>query len=467
LAGFGALAFLCKENGILIFAYAAVLNVTLLRGQLATYTPANRRLLLVGVASPLIALAIAALVGLHSIEAVYRVRDFTMGERLLTEPRILLDYLQRILLPRAGGLSVFHDDYPVSRGWLQPPATALAIAVIAAALASAWALRRRAPVFAFAVLWFFAGHLLESTVIALELYFEHRNYLPMVGPLFALAYTAATMRAPWQALARGLLAIWIVAFTGLTWMNAGIWGDRGLLANVWLAERPHSLRAIQMVASCQHDSGDDAAAARTLDAGIASLPEGEELVFQRALLDCFNGGIGPQRWSELESAADKTPFPGVIPEVVASLVQQSLGPRCEGTLDRQALRDLVARIMRNPAISHDPPSMSFLHYELSKLALQERRLDLLMFHLDESYRYRPSPWVPREQAIYLLSAGLPEQALQYLDRSDRTPQPWIKSLLRDMPARNASLRLETERMLEHARSQEVRSATLAAPAAPP
>ena len=39
---------------------------------------------------------------------------------------------------------------------------------------------------AFAVLFFLAGHILESSIFPLELIFEHRNYLPSFGPWFAL-----------------------------------------------------------------------------------------------------------------------------------------------------------------------------------------------------------------------------------------------------------------------------------------
>jgi hypothetical protein len=108
----------------------------------------------------------------------------------------------------------------------------------------------------------------------------------------------------------------------------------------------------------------------------------------------------------------------------------------------------MTQLMRNPAIASDPDAMGFLHYELSKLALHDHDLDRLMFHLDESYRYRPSPFVPREQAIYLLSAGLPMEALNYLDLSDSTQQALIKKLLLDMPARNKSLRRNARDMIE-------------------
>lgn len=457
LSTFGVLAFLCKENGLLIFAYATALNVTVLRVQLRNYAPISRRVLIVGTAAPLVAFAITVLVKFDAINAVYGIRDFDMGERLLTEARVVVDYLRLIYLPRIGGLSVFHDDYVVSRSLLHPPSTLLAVLGITFLLITALALRRRSPVYSFAVLWFFAGHLLESTVVALELYFEHRNYMPMVGPLFALGWLLFSVQPPWRGIARAFLIAWIAVCALLSWMNAGVWGDRSLLAAVWWAENPRSMRAVQMVASDHAERGDYVAARRTLDTGITNLPEAKELVFQRALLDCFYVGISPAIWEQLSAAARTAARAGAIPQVIARLLEQSLGSRCHGTLDPVLLNGLVIELMKNQSIASDKDAMGFLHYELVRPALADRDLNRVMYHLDEAYRYRQSPLVPREQAIYLLSAGLPQDALHYLDRSESTPQPIIKRLLLDMPTRNKRLRQSARKMIEiQSKAPEVR-----------
>ena len=51
-------------------------------------------------------------------------------------------------------------------------------------IGSAWRLQRY--VAGFGIGLFLAGHLLESTVLPLELMFEHRNHLPALGPLLVL-----------------------------------------------------------------------------------------------------------------------------------------------------------------------------------------------------------------------------------------------------------------------------------------
>ena len=439
LGAFGAIAFLCKENGVLIFAYATALNLTLMAPRLHGLQPVNRQLLLWGAAFPLLLLAVMALVYREGVLLAYQGRDFTLGERLLTESRILFDYLQDIVLPRIDGRGIFHDDYRVSRSIVDPVSTLFAVAGLVALVASAVLMRRRAPLYAFAVLWFLAGHLIESTVVALELYFEHRNYMPMVGPLFLLASSLCLATGRLRKPALLILATWLCTAALLTVYNAGIWGDRGKLALVWAQQSPYSVRAIQTLSAYYADSGDVERARRTLAAGTRRLPDRPGLRMQGVLLDCIDRGITHRQWRQLIDVARVERYDRGVPDIVSALVTQLSDGRCHGSLTNDAVRLLATTLLANKAYSDDT-SRGYLHYELSRLALLEHDLDELMRQMDLSNRYRPDPLVSREQAIYLLSAGLPDEALEYLDRSDRTPLPWFKARVLDVKARNASLR---------------------------
>lgn len=439
LAGFGLLAVLSKENGVLVFAYATALNLTLLRPQIAELPPLARRILVWGAAAPMLILALLATINIQTIAAGFGVRDFTLGERLLTESRIVVEYLRQILLPRIGGQGLFHDDYPISHGLFDPFTTILAILLLTALAVSAWRFRTKAPIFAFAVFWFMSGHLIESTIVPLELYFEHRNYLAMLGPL--LAVTVGVMTAPlaYRRLAWTALLLWLGMAAALSAYNATIWGHRGKLAEVWLQENPGSVRSIQFMASYQFDQGQSDAAKQTLKKGLELRPEAGELAFQMALADCFTSGLARDRLASMQSQAGSVHFARVIPDLVANLRKQAMGDQCRGTFTPQDFVRLVNTLLHNPAYARDS-AQGFLHYELGKLAAHEMDLDRLMYHFDKSHAHRPNPYVLREQAIHLLTAGLPDDALRYLDMSDSTPQPVLKRWLVDMPAFNAPLR---------------------------
>ena len=290
------------------------------------------------------------------------------------------------------------------------------------------------------------GHLLESTVIALELYFEHRNYVPMIGPLFAVTYWLSGITVRYRTVAVAALAVWLGLAAGLTYFNAGIWGDRGRLALTWLKESPNSVRAAQMAASYYNDLGNQQEARRILDDGYARLPHHPGLRFQRVLLDCFERGVAADDWKGLLRLAETVHNSRTIPDLVSVCRRQALEGRCHGTLSIDDVRALIAALLKNPAYARPQDMLGMLHYELSTFELSERDLDGLIHELDLAHEHRANPMVLREAAIHLLRAGLPDTALEYLDRSDRTPMPWIKSALLDIRTLNMPLRRSVEQM---------------------
>ncbi|MEW6219641.1 MAG: hypothetical protein AB1634_08940, partial [Thermodesulfobacteriota bacterium] len=110
----------------------------------------------------------------------YALRHFTMAERLFTELRVVVLYLSLLALPLPGRMNLDHD-IEVSRSLLQPPTTLAALVVLVALAASAWRLRRQMPVASFGIAWLFLNLIIESSVLPLELAFEHRLYLPSAG----------------------------------------------------------------------------------------------------------------------------------------------------------------------------------------------------------------------------------------------------------------------------------------------
>jgi protein O-mannosyl-transferase len=114
---------------------------------------------------------------INNILSGYENRTFTLTERVLTQPRIVLFYLSQIFYPIADRLSLDHDIV-VSTGLFSPWTTFAAIFLNLGLISIAiWQIPKR-PLLAFAILFFFINHIIESSVLALELIFEHRNYLP-------------------------------------------------------------------------------------------------------------------------------------------------------------------------------------------------------------------------------------------------------------------------------------------------
>ena len=178
---------------------------------------------------------------LHGVSSY---RNFTIAQRLLTEPRVLVEYIHWTLLPSLNSLTFYHDDLTASEGLLAPPTTLLAILVLLVLLGVAIRVRKTRPLFCLGILWFFAGHSMTATIVPLELVFEHRNYFPSAGLLLAAASLLALepgMRLPVAktVIVSGFIALF--AFT--TFLRAQEWSDPIGLAYSEALKRPDSPRA--------------------------------------------------------------------------------------------------------------------------------------------------------------------------------------------------------------------------------
>lgn len=107
----------------------------------------------------------------------YEQRGFTLVERLLTEPRIIIYYITLLLYPMPDRLCIMHD-ISVSHSLINPPTTIIAFFTILIILILAIMKSKKWPFVSYCIIFFFLNHIIESTIFALELIFEHRNYIP-------------------------------------------------------------------------------------------------------------------------------------------------------------------------------------------------------------------------------------------------------------------------------------------------
>jgi len=231
---------LAKETALLLPLFVLLIEWLALGG-LRAIPPMWRR---PGMAITVLVGTAALALNWQFVASTYQHRDFTVGERLLTEARVLWMYVGQMLLPWPALFSLHHDDIAISRGLFAPPQTLLAIAGWLFATGLAIQQRGNRPWLSFAVFWFLAGHALESSLLGLELAYEHRNYLPGIGVFLGLSACllpkaeARTGRLPRQALAWGFVALCALA-TGL---RAAQWGNELVRTQAESAAHPDSAR---------------------------------------------------------------------------------------------------------------------------------------------------------------------------------------------------------------------------------
>lgn len=301
LLGGTALALLCKESGVLLPLYAWLLELCLPALRNAPDKRRVRWLFAAVLWLPCIA-GLAWLAPYVLRPASFANRDFTLPERLLTEPRVLFDYLQWIVFPRLGEFGLYHDDYVVSRGWLSPPTTVLAVIGIALLAGFAWWLRDKRPIAALGVLWFLAAQALTATVIPLELMYEHRNYFASLGVCLVLADLLVLLPASGFARRIGALlaACALLYYGAITHLRAREWSEPLRFARTEAAKHPNSPRATYAYGRMLVIASDYKPDSPYLKPGIATLEQASRLP---------KSGVLPYSALLLSAAHTETPVP--------------------------------------------------------------------------------------------------------------------------------------------------------------
>jgi len=177
------------------------------------------------------------------LSSLGNMREFTPWERILTQSRILIDYLSYTLLPDVFYGGLFHDDYSISKGFFSPITTTLCIVAILLMLFLGWHYRTNHPVAFLGVTWFFISHIVESTFIPLELYFEHRNYIAILGMLWLIFYLIFLAYKKYPRITTYTALSYFTLILFFFWNGIQIWSSSHNIVVNWAQHRMLSPRA--------------------------------------------------------------------------------------------------------------------------------------------------------------------------------------------------------------------------------
>jgi len=438
VAVFGALGFLSKENALLLTLYILVIEHTLIKNYAPAPRPNTRRFFIAWqwlVLVVPVVLAFGRLIARGALSG-YDYRPFTAFERIASQPRILFDYLQNLLIPIRQGTGVTHDDYVLSTGLLTPPTTLVAIvALLAAIVVALWLCRKGPTLFGFAVLWFVAGHVLESSFLALEPYFEHRNYLPAFGPLFAISWFVWTYRLRLAGYLKVGLAIYLICFVLVTKQNVDIWSSKVLMGEVWAREHPRSVRAQQIRADVWSRTGHREEAQEILDAIARAQPEAMGARVQNLLAACRADpeSVDEQLQSTISRLPDTHFDHAVLPPLIK--LKDTHRKRCP-ELSADELLTLIDAILDQPSVDIRRKAVADLLYVRATVLAGQRELQDAVAHLYAAFNKHPSYGIGLVAVQYLYNLGQYEQALRALNdvQSIKLP-PWHPDNFREKELR--------------------------------
>ena len=309
---------------------------------------------------------------LETIKMGYDVREFTVGQRLLTQLHVVVFYISLLLWPHPQRLNLAHD-VALSTSLFQPPTTFISLLIIAGFVFAAICYAKRFPLFSFCALWFFGNLIIESSVVALELVFEHRLYLPSMLAIF-LAVVGAFRFIKSQWLCIGLLCTAAVVGSLWTYQRNAVWTDDLALWRDCVKKSPAKARAYTNLASALVRRGEWVEAVEHYQTALKLKPNAAEPHFNLGII-----------WAKSGKFSKAMPYfqKAVEIEPLNFKAQNNLGAAllASGKYD-EAIKHLQIALRLEP----DHPEA---HNNLGQALLFQGNSTAAMVHLNQALRIAP------------------------------------------------------------------------------
>ena len=241
------------------------------------------------------------------IQIDYSRREFTMKERLLTQPRIVTFHISQILAPFPSRLALRHE-IEKSMSWTKPPTTSLSILFLGMVICGGLAQKSRHPLICFGILWFFSNLLVESTLLPLEMIYEHRIYLPSVGLFLALAQASVALGNQWPFVSQRHLkyALGLLVFCSaiLSFRRSQVWLNEISLWSDNVQKYPASFRSWNNLGTAYVKSGQASLAEAAFKRALDREPEYPPARVNLAIL-WKDGGRLEEAYSLVENFREK------------------------------------------------------------------------------------------------------------------------------------------------------------------
>jgi hypothetical protein len=348
---FGGLALFAKENAIVLLPILLIMEALWFqfKGEHGQSVHWLRVVTLGLIVAGSFAAAVMLVLGWDWLAGSYQARPFTLDERLLTEARILWDYVGQLYWPDVVRMGLYHDDVVVSESLLAPLSTLMAVlswlgVLFGSVILLKW---QWGCYLVFAIAWFLVGHSVESTVLSLELYFEHRNYFPGIGLFLAIGVLFGLVVKNWPEVKTPLFAYlgaYVLLLATQTSSQVQVWSSQPLLIFNHLNAHPGSFRANTDMAVHMANLGDIEAArkysARAFEVGNNER-SGDYGVRDLALSCIVNEPVSAARIDQIGTTDSNRPLSSVT--MLLTLVRLLQGNVCPN-FDRLYFADRMAEI---------------------------------------------------------------------------------------------------------------------------
>ena len=413
LGGVTILAVLSKENGVLLPMYLLLFEFIVARyGALKYKSVGGFWLFFFLIVPGVFPIAYLVYMGLDTpLHRVLAPRDFSLYERLLTELRVILDYLKNWFFPRLYTGGVFHDGYPISKSLFKPVSTFISLLFIIASVVLLFRYRKASPIFVFCALFFYAAHTLESTTLMLELYFEHRNYLPTI-----LLFLPATIYL-FKYLSRKLYLLVnilvLISLSGITLYKTSVWSSYDKIVEAGYIKSKYSVRAIQQYSMVKYNEGDVSAALNLSEEAMEKHPKSADTYIWHLILTCKLELLNDDLFGQIKQKLLGLEYDQRTLKMHEVLVSTVYEKQC-GALSR--LNSLYTKILtENPGYTSTTINYSQLSYLIGLIALYDGMVVDADLYFKRSIESRPYARKIMQFAALYATLGYYEYAIEYAD----------------------------------------------------
>lgn len=446
---FGLLSVLSKENGALIILAIVILEFTIFAG--VQRNRVYRWWFGVCVLIPLGIICLYLIFGFDGYLERYHYRSFSMGERLITETRVVTGYLSSIFYPQIADFTLYQDGMRVSSSLWSPITGFLSLIFIVTLLGLATKERKSNPILAFAIFWFFAWHILESTFIPLELYFEHRNYLPMLGPIVGVCYYVSKLfdnvrSTKAQKLIQGCSCVALILLAYLTLQLSYLWGNTGQLVSYWAVSNAESKRAQTDFSKLYASIGEPEKGMERLVSVVPHYPSEISLYLQIWNYACWQRLESPYTLGDIANSKKLDHFYDSVVKDAVELIENVTQRRCGSPPESEVLA-LMARI---DAIELSPSKTSAFNYLHSIVLDMYGYYDEALVKLDQAFEFEQDITIVLLQLQLTIFRGRVDDAAKFaaiaydLDAARSWLKPSKKAEIDKFVDELRVLRLESE-----------------------
>ena len=417
----GVLSMLCKENGALLFLYLFVIEISLFFWKTESV---NSRRILVAFYVFVLLLPVLGIVLFYSDRALvgYEIRPYTLLERLMTQSRVIWFYIHQILLPQVGSFGLYHDDFKISDGLLNPAGTLFSIIGLALLVIAAFRFKKTYPLFSFGILWFLCGHLMESTVLPLDMVYEHRNYLPSIGMIMILIGFAEILSKKGFVLSsKFFVSSLLVLLVFITAGRAFDWRDPLVLAERTAQHHPESVKAHYDVGFNYLRLFDISGEQEYAEKGEVALmkavevSETEALPYLGLLLEKATRNISVTQGFLDKLALRLKQYPVGSPEMTAVIKLANCQQTKSCKLSEDAVIQLFNSLLKNKYILEENRDSLLENYGIYLLSIPDRLIESKEILEDVAKRYPDNLQYQANLANALIATGEKAKATILMD----------------------------------------------------